>query len=414
MASDVDENDDKENAVATPAKTPLKDLKHINQRQIKPLKMTTLKALIGKPVTKELPAKPATWLRSANSVAPDAPAYQKYQSLVDSSNINELKLPIKYQSLQKMFIGLEAIICFQLTRGQIHTITYHHVKKAVENYCDTEFSIFNLGQLLKIYTKAFKCEPISAKFLGGRVRTYQLFWGDREMDGMSSVELTVASQERVDLFNKNLLAVVVENHNKYLKSIGLGCVELKDLASWHPNFDLENVPDVESAKLPTLAEPEAAKNVIGEEVKKSGKIVLPDTPEIKKLSVLERVRLKQKLKIQRDREALPVATVKKLAQMSRLPDVVDRLDLIYASCKKTALYKNDLVKKFLASIQTPLSSDEFLESLSVLTETVPEWCFEHASEFGVLVKIDRSVHMSDVFRTIEAKKHQVQFSEISQ
>jgi hypothetical protein len=67
------------------------------------------------------------------------PAHIRFRHLLKPYKMKSAKafpLPKEYMLLQNLFNSLEIVLCYQLSRKQTSSLTFHHVRKAIETQCD--------------------------------------------------------------------------------------------------------------------------------------------------------------------------------------------------------------------------------------------------------------------------------------
>ena len=78
---------------------------------------------------------------------------------------------------------------------------------------------------------------------------------------------SVVLVERRNIFHNSLIEIIREHHGEFLKDLNTDVPSAPSIKRWHPEFPLEDLPDIESADLPKPPEVEklgTAKDVLGE------------------------------------------------------------------------------------------------------------------------------------------------------
>lgn len=77
---------------------------------------------------------------------------------------------------------------------------------------------------------------------------------------------TTALQRRIEKFKQTLFNLVKDLHQKFLETLGIKDVPVDKINKWHPNFDLENLEDIEASELPRPPTNESIKCKTGQEL----------------------------------------------------------------------------------------------------------------------------------------------------
>ena len=153
----------------------------------------------------------------------------------------------------------------------------------------------HLGQILQVYPEALSVKPVTTNYNGERIDTYQMSLPElnEENNGGVSVTFLLAKQsgERKKKFDSLLLERVYQHHSQFLESRGLPVIPLHKLAQWHPEFKLDNVPEIPNS----LEKNDDSSKRLDQIIKiRPEKVELPvvvsNGKDIKKMTVLEKVR----------------------------------------------------------------------------------------------------------------------------
>ncbi|KRY34078.1 DNA replication factor Cdt1 [Trichinella spiralis] len=393
------------------------------------------------------------------------PAHEQLASL--ASEQSELALPGHFSFLLDTFRAMDLVISLCNRRD---LVTFENVKKSVEKLNRRTFTLHHLGQIKTIYPNAytFKVKEKSREFRNMDGSYYDFIIipnvdddlelpGDRKstIDNKSetdcaSVEVQLPSSPtankpgtsnvmvvsrklftperlryRAKLFHEKLLDIVREHHKKFLQSLNppveLSAQDENRILRWHPNFHLEEVPEIPASELPViprrskpvtcaefldqltdktkLADPiydalkkvaSAAASDIKTEV---SEIDLKDTNmQVKKknaipAAVLEKVRAREAMK----KKELMFRTSKETQlalRKSRLLDIARILKLAYLIEGKTSMHMDDITTQLRNSYKSLLSKDEIMEHLKLLCDLVPTWIKSYnLDKMGMYFKI---------------------------
>ncbi|KRX80517.1 DNA replication factor Cdt1 [Trichinella sp. T6] len=393
------------------------------------------------------------------------PAHEQLASL--ASEQSELALPGHFSFLLDTFRAMDLVISLCNRRD---LVTFENVKKSVEKLNRRTFTLHHLGQIKTVYPNAytFKVKEKSREFRSMDGSHYDFIIipnvdddlelpGDRKstIDNKSetdcaSVEVQLPSSPtankpgtsnvmvvsrklftperlryRAKLFHEKLLDIVREHHKKFLQSLNppveLSAQDENRILRWHPNFHLEEVPEIPASELPViprrskpvtcaefldkltdktkLADPiyDALKKVASAAASDTktevSEIDLKDTNvQVKKknaipAAVLEKVRAREAMK----KKELMFRTSKETQlalRKSRLLDIARILKLAYLIEGKTSMHMDDITTQLRNSYKSLLSKDEIMEHLKLLCDLVPTWIKSYnLDKMGMYFKI---------------------------
>ncbi|XP_001603997.1 DNA replication factor Cdt1 [Nasonia vitripennis] len=210
---------------------------------------------------KEAPASPV------KGSPTKTPAYQKYQSLVDTGG-KALALPYKYRFLAEVFRSIDTIAAMLYNRKE--NVTFSKLRPAVQELVRRDFTLEHLAQIKTIYPDAFNFQQTKMRGFGvNNTEKYELVITpfaelEKEKSGrntpdadnvLKSAQETIMGPnvvlERKRKFYNALLDIVKDEHEKFLRSLDPPMVIPKDkITRWHPEFDIEACKDIEKSELP--------------------------------------------------------------------------------------------------------------------------------------------------------------------
>ncbi|XP_034652537.1 DNA replication factor Cdt1 [Drosophila subobscura] len=204
----------------------------------------------------------------------EVPAYKRYASLAETSKAGQLPLPYKYRYLLDVFKGLDSVVAMFHNRKEC--ITFKKLKPAVQRMLRKNFTELHLAQIKAVYPEAFVFSQMKMRNYGSvsKADYYQLMISPNvepvpeqaqdqqhhrcnkinEDDVLASAQSTSMNPHvmtsRMHRFQNLLLERVKQAHAKFLRSLDPPIFIEKALTRWHPQFELENCPEVELAPLP--------------------------------------------------------------------------------------------------------------------------------------------------------------------
>ncbi|KAL7737355.1 hypothetical protein ACLKA6_012966 [Drosophila palustris] len=200
----------------------------------------------------------------------ELPAYKRYASLVETSKAGQLPLPYKYRHLLEMFKGLDSVVAMFHNRKEC--ITFKKLKPAVQRMLRKNFTETHLAQIKHVYPEAFIFTQMKMRNFGSvsKADYFQLVISPNvepvpeqqqqrlnkidENDVLASAQSTSMNPHvmtaRMQKFQSLLLQRVMQEHDKFVRSLDPPIIINKMLTRWHPEFDLESCAEVELAALP--------------------------------------------------------------------------------------------------------------------------------------------------------------------
>ncbi|XP_034478551.1 DNA replication factor Cdt1 [Drosophila innubila] len=198
----------------------------------------------------------------------ELPAYKRYASLIETSKAGQLPLPYKYRHLLDVFKGLDSVVAMFHNRKEC--ITFKKLKPAVQRMLRKNFTETHLAQIKHVYPEAFIFSQMKMRNFGSvsKADYFQLVISPNveqvpeqqrlnkidENDVLASAQSTSMNPHvmtaRMQKFQNLLLQRVMQEHDKFVRSLDPPIIINKMLTRWHPEFDLESCAEVELAALP--------------------------------------------------------------------------------------------------------------------------------------------------------------------
>lgn len=377
------------------------------------------------------------------------PAYMRHASLATSTT--SLPLPHHYRFLSELFRGMETVVALLYNRNE--KITFSKLKPSVQEMLKRSFNEKHLAQIKHLVPDFynFQVEKIKNFSASSHKEAYELVITPNFPNNFKAMNPTVLLERR-RFFYDTLLQLVKKHHAQYLLTLDPPMVIPNDkLSRWHPEFEIEKLPEVECTKLPEMPNVEkfsTAQDVLAkarelfkcntkmeraleklaqatsrgltEEEKAATGIndqkpstlststSRPSTvtllnPALRNLpaALLEKVKAKQAAKAL---EAMtrPAEHEQKYAIYSRLPDLARTLRNIFVTERKNVLALNIILSKLDSSFKASISASDLQRDIKVLTEEVPEWIKLHDIRNNTYLKLDKSTELKHISSKLEA------------
>ncbi|CAB3238039.1 unnamed protein product [Arctia plantaginis] len=385
------------------------------------------------------------------------PAYIRHAALATSSS--SLPLPHHYRFLAELFRGMETVVALLYNRNE--KITFAKLKPSVQEMLKRSFTQKHLAQIKHLVPDFYNYNVQKMKNFSAssHKEEYELVISPNFPNDIKNMNPSVLLERR-RYFYDILLQLVKKHHAQYLKTLDPP-MEIPDdkLTRWHPEFEIEKIPEVESAKLPEMPNVQKfsnAQDVLAKarelfkcntkmeraleklaQAKARGltekeKVAtgLPDdkpspslngvktsgtqttqsststvtllNPALRNLptSLLEKVKAKQAAKAL---EAMTRSTDhdQKYIIYSRLPDLARTLRNIFVTERKNVLALNIILSKLDSSFKSNVSANDLQRDIKVLTEEIPEWIKLHVIRNNTYLKMDKTADLQKIVARLE-------------
>lgn len=391
-----------------------------------------------------------------------AQALNRFQSLAVAGT-STLQLPFKYRYLLEIFKAVDTVSAMFFNRKE--KITFKKMKPAVQRIVRKNFFEMHLSQIHKLMPDAYKFVQEKTRNFGStsKMDYYQLVITPNLGSPQDNVkELTLSPQtliERTKKMTKVLIDLVYVEHEKFLQTLDNPINMTRGaLTRWHPEFDLESVPDIEPGVLPQPPNAEkfsSAKDVLStarnlfhcstpmeralerfEEKKKEEKSKQLQNQELTnakeaatpgsgsdeanderkksaaatdyKSSVLKGVpkSLLDKIRAKQAAKALDTMTrrpsqEREAAKYARLPEIARHVRNVYVTEKKGVLPLEIVLKKIENSYKGNVLLKEIEELLKMIANLMPTFISFHEIRNAMYVKLARDSDLTSVVDELE-------------
>ncbi|XP_013172636.1 PREDICTED: DNA replication factor Cdt1 [Papilio xuthus] len=385
-------------------------------------------------------------IKSPNKV----PAFIKFASLSSSTaseSHSSLPLPYQYRFVGELFRSMETIVGMLYSRNE--KITFTKLQPSIQEMLKRRFTLKHLAQIKHLVPDFYNysVEKVKNFTASCQKESYELVISPNLPNEIKTMNLSVLLERRRFFFN-TLLQMVKKHHAQFLASLDPP-MEIPDdkLVRWHPEFEIEKLPEIPCAKLPEMPNAEkissaqdvlakarelfkcnpkmgkalekltaakineekitekpVAENLPSTSTKEASQQTAPPTflnPAFKGLptSLLEKVKAKQAAKALQSM----MKTTEKEQQFyiySGLPDLAKTIRNIFVSERKNVLALNVVISKLDCSFKT--SASDLQRDIKLLTEKVPDWIKLHEIRNTTYLKIDKNRDLKEITTKLEA------------
>lgn len=377
------------------------------------------------------------------------PDYIKYSP---SASTPSLPLPHHYRLIGEMFRAMETVVALLYNRNE--KITFKKLKPSVQEMLKKSFTEKHVAQIKHLVPDFydFKLEKNKNFSNTSQKETFELVISPNFPNGIKTMNPTVLLERR-RYFYDSLLKLLKKQHAKFCSTLEPPIVIPDNkLVRWHAEFDLDQIPEIETAKLPlpSTEKYSSAQDVLTKardlfkcntkmeraleklaQAKARGfteeeKVALgikqapksasastqtsqPSTSGIQLLnpafrnlpaSLLEKVKAKQAAK------ALAAMTRssesdQKYLTYSRLPDLAKTLRNIFVTERKNVLALNVVLSKLDSSFKSNVLASDLLRDIKLLAEEAPEWIKLHDVRNATYLKLDKNADLKKITSKLE-------------
>ncbi|KAL5022363.1 hypothetical protein ScPMuIL_001518 [Solemya velum] len=359
-----------------------------------------------------------------------APAYERFDALASPAPPT-LSLPYKYRVLAEMFRGMDTVVSMMHNRQEL--CTYLKLKAAVQTMTKRNFEETYIGQIKTVYPKAYLLrQEKGLPMFGNKTSDYQLTIEvnlEEHMKETKCERQTFSASHllrRRTTFHSSLIDIVKKHHRVFLSKLDRPLnVPDEKITRWHPKFQLDEVPDVETSPLPQppfVKKYQSANDVFEEtrgrilpRVEKALESValesktnnnLPPKPVKTGNSneaafkgvpafLLEKIRAKEAQKLEEAMMKDPKENHRTI-MMRRLPEMIRMLRTYFITEKKPSLVFEAVAQKMVESYKSCISIGDMGEHIKLMLELIPEWLTMVEIKRGKYLKIDRNLDLVTV------------------
>lgn len=355
---------------------------------------------------------------------------------------------------------METVVALLYNRNE--KITFAKLRPSVQEMLKRSFTQKHLAQIKHLVPDFYNFEIQKVKNFSASTHKeqYELIISPNFPNDIKVMNPSVLLERR-RYFYDILLQLVKKHHAQYLQTLDPPMVIPDDkLTRWHPEFDIEKAPEVESGKLPEMPNVEkfsSAQDVLAKarelfkcntkmeraleklsqakargltEQEKAATGITdsrPSTsvngmksnstqtsqpttsavtilnPALRNLptALLEKVKAKQAAKAL---EAMTRSSGndQKYLVYCRLPDLARTLRNIFVTERKNVLALNIILSKLDSSFKANVSANDLQRDIKVLTEELPDWVKLHEIRNNTYLKLDKNADLQKNLTKLEA------------
>lgn len=351
---------------------------------------------------------------------------------------------------------METVVALLYNRSE--KITFAKLKPSVQEMLKRNFTDKHLAQIKHLVPDFYNFEIKKNKSFStsNHKESYEMVISPNFPNDIKIMNPSVLLERR-RYFYETLLQLAKKHHSQFLSKLDPPMIIPDDkLTRWHPEFELEKVPEVDCARLPEAPNTEKfstaqdvlakarelfkcntkmeraleklaqakARGLTSEEKAVTGitdsstnnstsSTQTPSVPSTSNVTILNPAlrnlpaSLLEKVKAKQAAKALEAMTrssedEKKYLVYCRLPDLARTLRNIFVTERKNVLALNIILSKLDSSFKANVSASDLQRDIKVLTESVPEWIKLHDLRNTTYLKLDKNADLQNIISKLEA------------
>ncbi|XP_060943896.1 DNA replication factor Cdt1 [Limanda limanda] len=371
----------------------------------------------------------------------EQPAFQRYHTLAEAAPPG-LTLPYQYKVLAEMFRSMDTVVA--MLHNRCETATFAKVKQGVQDMMHKRFEESHVGQIKMVVPEfyTFRQEKNIPTFNSSiKKSSYQLTVEPVVLSDQNKARPVLSAScllERRRTFHWNLVDIVKQHHKEFLSSMVPPVSVPEDkLTRWHPRFNVDTVPAIQTSSLPqpphteklataqevldkarSLITPKMEMALVSLSLKTEDKAAEskepapsqnPGAPQTQapsaaqvptalkgvSQSLLDRIRAKESQKLQATMTRNP-SQEERLVMISRLRELARILRTVFVAEKKPALIMEVACNRMVASYRSALSTGEMEKHIRLLAEVAADWLTIHPIRKDFYLKLNKNMEISVV------------------
>ncbi|XP_025200221.1 DNA replication factor Cdt1-like, partial [Melanaphis sacchari] len=343
-----------------------------------------------------------------------------YSALADSK---ALPLPLKYRILNEFFKVMETVLSMKFLRKE--KITFYNLKQNIQQITRKNFTELHLAQIKTIVPNFFKFYLVkSLKHNFSIDLVIVPVYGLENKDKIDLIKLTT---QRKNTFFNGLIDIMKKHHAEYLNNLIPPIIIDKDkVTRWHPEFDVESVPNINLSPLPKIeigkSKISTAKDILDQVhalfiynnhlnqsptiMNKNNKnltnIVLPTNDAKNTLKDALKgvpkpflIKIQSKQTEKANRIIRSVSQLNKDKMMIRLPDIARRVRTYFVQLQRNIMPLKKVIDQLKQCYPEILTDHDWKTHLNLLQEKVPHWAVSKILDGNEYIRIDKKINFEE-------------------
>ncbi|KAF5288267.1 hypothetical protein FQA39_LY04035 [Lamprigera yunnana] len=337
---------------------------------------------------------------------------------------DSLALPYKYRRIAEIFRAMDTIC--QILFNRKETITFKKLKSSSEQILKQNIYERHLAQIKHIFPDSFSFHNEKLREFGTGTRKEQ--W---ELVVVPQVAEAIMTPQIVLERRRKLFVILIEKvkdyHDEFLLTLDPPMkVIRKEVKRWHPQFDIEKVPDIECSALPQRPNEElfTTGNQVLENARtlfncntrmeralerlKQSQATETTMPETKQESILKGIpkALLEKVRQRQAAKALEAMTrsddqEKEARLYSQLPEIARLARNLFVSEKRNIMPLDIVLDKLCQSSRVYIAKNDMELYLRTIAKEETEWIKMEVVRNATFVKIQKRYDVSLVLSKLQ-------------
>ncbi|XP_060871194.1 DNA replication factor Cdt1-like [Metopolophium dirhodum] len=347
---------------------------------------------------------------------------KQYSALTDSKT---LPLPLKFRILNELFKVMETVLSMRFSRKE--KITFYKLKQNIQQITRKNFTELQLAQIKTIVPDFFQFSLVkSSKDKFSIDLVIAPVYGLAHKDNIDLMQLTI---RRKNTFYNALIDIMKVHHAEYLNELIPPILIDKDkITRWHPEFDVESVPNINPSPLPKIeidkSKISTAKDILDqthalfiynnclnrapsaimnenhnnlveiklptEDAKNTLKSALIGIPKL----FLTKIQSKQ-IEKARGLMMMSVNQLNKDKMMIRLPDIARRMRTYFVQLQRNVMPLIKVIDQLKQSYPEAMTDNDWETHLNLLQEKVPHWVVSKIVDGTEYIRVDKKINFEE-------------------
>ncbi|XP_029343840.1 DNA replication factor Cdt1-like [Acyrthosiphon pisum] len=398
-------------------KISISPVKHSQQKPLFPSPRRVMMDLQPK-LTKILLNDDPNRSKSVMTISP----LKQYSALTDS---NTLPLPLKFRILNELFKVMETVLSMRFSRKE--KITFYKLKQNIQQITKKNFTVLHLAQIKTIVPDFFQFSLVkSSKDNFSIDLVIAPVYGLAHKDNIDLIQLMI---RRKNTFYNALIDIMKVHHAEYLNQLIPPILIDKDkITRWHPEFDVESVPNINPSPLPKIeidkSKISTAKDILDqthalfiynnclnraataimnenhkhlidvklptEDAKNTIRSALIGIPKL----FLSKIQSKQ---IEKARGLMmrSVSQLNKDKMIIRLPDIARRIRTYFVQLQRNVMPLKKVIDQLKQSYPEAMTDNDWETHINLLQEKVPHWAVLKIVDGTEYIRVDKKINFEE-------------------
>ncbi|KAE9544645.1 hypothetical protein AGLY_000187 [Aphis glycines] len=390
-----------------------------------PVKYSQLKPISlfpsPKRVMMDIQAKPTKLLLNDIECVMSILPIKQYSVLAESK---VLPLPLKYRILNDLFKVMETVLSMKFLRKE--KITFYNLKQNIQQITRKNFTELHLAQIKTIVPDFYKFYLVKSPKHNFSIDL--LIAPVYGLENKYNIDLIKLTTQRKNTFFSALIDIMKEHHEEYLKKLIPPITIDKDkITRWHPEFDVESVPNINLSPLPKIEIGKSKISTAKDTLDQVHALFIynkylnrtPSTLMNKNTNNLTKIALPTKdakntlkdalnsipkpflIKIQSKQTEKATGIMRSVSQLNkdkmviRLPGIARRIRTYFVQLQRNVMPLKKVINQLKQSYPETMTDYDWKIHLNLLQEKVPHWAVLKILDGSEYMRVDKKINFEE-------------------